>query len=62
MFIPYAHEFFKSGLTQHKKSLLSFQEKYHSEKIIRLAPRNFDEQGRFMNLPLYAACVLRNFI
>ncbi len=52
----------KSGLTQHKKSLISFQEKYNSKKIIRLSPKNFDEQGNFMNLPLYAACVLRNFI
>lgn len=52
----------KSGLTQHKKSLIAFQNKYHSKKIIRLSPRNFAEQGSFINVPLYMACVLRNFI
>lgn len=52
----------KSGFTRHKKSLTSFQEKYHPRKAIRLSPRNFDKQGDFINLPLYAVSVLKNFV
>lgn len=52
----------KSGFTKHKKSLTAFQEKYHSKKAIRLSPRNFDEQGTFINLPLYAVAVLKKYL
>lgn len=52
----------KSGLSKHKKSLSSFQEKYHSRMAIRFSPRNFDQQGSFINLPLYAAGILKNFL
>jgi predicted AAA+ superfamily ATPase len=52
----------KSGLSQHKKSLTSYQEKYHPHKAFRLSPRNFDRQGNFVNLPLYAACMIKNFL
>lgn len=51
----------KSGFTKHKKSLTSFQEKYHPKKAFRLSPRNFDQQGDFINLPLYAACLIKQF-
>ena len=50
----------KSGLTRHKKSLQSFQEKYDPPLSIRLSPRNFDQQGSFVNVPLYALNVLKN--
>jgi predicted AAA+ superfamily ATPase len=52
----------KSGLSRHKKSLTSFQEKYQPTKAIRLSPRNFERQGTFINLPLYAVSVLKNFL
>ncbi len=52
----------KSGLTKHKKSLTSFQEKYRSKLAFRLSPRNFMQQGDFINVPLYAACMLKNIL
>jgi len=52
----------KSGMTKHKKSITSFQQKYHSPRAIRLSPKNFDLQGNFLNLPLYAACIIRNYL
>jgi len=52
----------KSGMTKHKKSLTSFQQKYHSPRAIRFSPKNFDMQGSFVNLPLYAACMIKNFL
>jgi len=51
----------KSGLTKHKKSITSFQQKYHAPKAFRLSPRNFDRQEDLISLPLYAACVIKNF-
>ena len=44
----------KSGLGKNIKSLRSFDEKYHPEKIYRLSPRNFIKSGHFINVPLYA--------
>lgn len=52
----------KSGMTKHKKSIVSFQQKYSSKRAIRLSPNNFDLQENFVNLPLYAACIIKNFL
>ena len=52
----------KSGYSKHKKSLQSFEEKYKSRAIIRLSPRNFTREGTFINIPLYAACILKNLL
>ncbi len=48
----------KSGLSRNKKSLLSYGEKFHPEKLFRLSPRNFTRDGNFINLPLYAAFLI----
>jgi len=52
----------KSGYTKHKKSLISFQQKYNAERIIRISPRNFTQDGSFINIPLYATCVLKSLL
>ena len=52
----------KSGFSKHKQSLTAFQNKYQPPKAIRLSPRNFDEQGVFVNIPLYAIMVLKNYL
>lgn len=49
----------KSGLSRHKQSLRSFQEKYASQIILRFSPRNFTREGDFANIPLYASCVFK---
>ena len=52
----------KSGYSKHKKSLVSFKEKYNPNLMIRFSPRNFIQQGDFVNLPLYAASILRKLL
>lgn len=52
----------KSGLTKHKKSLLSFKEKFQPPYIIRLSPQNFHQDNDFVNIPLYATCVLKHLL
>ncbi|MCF7859728.1 MAG: ATP-binding protein [Candidatus Cloacimonetes bacterium] len=44
----------KSGLNRNLRSLRSYAEKYNPELIIRCSPRNFVQQGNFINMPLYA--------
>lgn len=45
----------KSGLSRNKKSLISYSEKYNPTLIFRCSPRNFMQDGKFINLPLYAS-------
>jgi len=52
----------KSGLDRNLKSLRSYESKYNPKKIFRISPRNFEENGSFVNIPLYASFVCGNFI
>lgn len=44
----------KSGMSKQKKSLKIYSEKYNPEIMVRLSPRNFIREGKFINIPLYA--------
>ena len=43
----------KSGMSNHKKSLLSYRGKYQPSLLLRASPKNLDKQDGFINLPLY---------
>lgn len=43
----------KSGYSRKKKSLHVFDEKYHPVYLVRLSPREFKKDDRFVNIPLY---------
>ena len=45
----------KSGYSRHKKSLQSYDKKYHPDLLIRLSPREFVKSDTFLNIPLYEA-------
>ena len=49
----------KSGMNRQKKSLQVYDDKYKPDNIIRFSPRNFEVNGKFVNLPLYAVSLLR---
>ncbi len=44
----------KSGMNRNIKSLRSYADRYHPEKIYRTSPRNFTCDDDFVNIPLYA--------
>ena len=44
----------KSGMSKQKKSLRVYAEKYNPEFLVRLSPRNFVRDDKFINIPLYA--------
>ena len=48
----------KSGMSKQKKSLKVYEEKYNPEMMIRLSPRNFVKDGKFINIPLYSVSLL----
>ncbi len=50
----------KSGLNRNIKSLRSYQNKYNPKNIIRISPRNFEKNAEFINIPLYAAFLVKN--
>jgi len=43
----------KSGLGKNLKSLRVFQQKYQSDTIYRISPRNYTQADDFINLPFY---------
>lgn len=43
----------KSGMTNYKKSLLTYRAKYQPPLLLRASPQNLDKQEGFVNLPLY---------
>lgn len=49
----------KSGLSKNKKSLISYNQKYHPELLFRCSPRNFTRDEDFINLPVYAAFLMK---
>jgi len=48
----------KSGLNRNIKSLRSYADKYHPKRIYRTSPRNFTRDDDFVNIPLYACCLI----
>lgn len=48
----------KSGLNRNIKSLRSYADKYLPKQIYRASPRNFIQNGDFMNIPLYASFLM----
>lgn len=52
----------KSGMNRNIKSLRSFSDKYNPKYIFRISPRNFIINNDFVNIPLYAAGFLLNFV
>ncbi|RKY75450.1 ATPase [candidate division KSB1 bacterium] len=52
----------KSGTNRNIKSLRSYAEKFNPKFIIRTSPRNFTIDNDFINIPLYAICIIKNLI
>ncbi|MBT3424269.1 MAG: ATP-binding protein [Bacteroidetes bacterium] len=52
----------KSGMNRNIKSLRSYADKYSPDRIFRLSPRNLIQSDDFINIPLYACKLLKNFI
>lgn len=52
----------KSGTGRNIKSLRSYEEKYKPDLIIRTSPRNFMQDKKFINIPLYAINCLSKII
>ncbi len=48
----------KSGHSKHKKSLLSYQEKYHQSMLIRASAYNLKLDDYLLNIPLYLTSIL----
>ncbi len=51
----------KSGVNLRSKSLSLFGERYPHCSLTRLSTRNFENNGRFKNYPLYSLSVFSNF-
>jgi predicted AAA+ superfamily ATPase len=51
----------KSGSNLRSKSLSLFGERYPSCQLTRVSTRNFENNGRFQNFPLYSLSVFSNF-
>ncbi len=52
----------KSGLSKDIKSLRSYADKYKSNIICRISPRNFEKRNNFVNLPLYSVFAIKNVL
>lgn len=52
----------KSGVSNRKKSLSFYREKYQPKLAIRTSPQNLDKQDGFINLPLYLTSQLNRLI
>jgi len=52
----------KSGSSRNLKSIRSYAEKYTPSHIFRVSPRNFFVDKEFIDIPLYAAFLLRDNI
>ncbi len=48
----------KSGMNRNIKSLRSYADKYQPDRVYRTSPRNFTQDGDFINIPLYCAFLL----
>jgi predicted AAA+ superfamily ATPase len=52
----------KSNTSRNLKSLRNYAEKYLPKLIFRTSPGNFNQNNEFINLPLYAAFLIRKII
>ena len=52
----------KSGKNRNQKSLRSYAGKYEPSTLCRLSPRNFIKDHEFINIPLYAAFILKQIL
>ncbi|NOY38049.1 MAG: ATP-binding protein [Chlorobi bacterium] len=51
----------KSDTSRRKKNLQSYDRRFHPGRLFAVSPRNFEQQGHFTNLPLYAISSLKNY-
>lgn len=52
----------KSGLNRNIKSLRSYADKYSPKFIFRTSPRNFTNDGDFVNIPVYGICFFYDYL
>jgi predicted AAA+ superfamily ATPase len=52
----------KSGTSRNIKSLRSYEDKYNPKLIIRISPRNFIQDEKFINIPLYSVFAINNVL
>lgn len=52
----------KSGMSNRKKSLSLYRDKYQPRLLVRTSPQNLDKQKNFINLPLYLTGQIKNFL
>lgn len=52
----------KSGTSRNTKSLQSYASKYNPDIVFRTSPRNLIKSGNFINIPLYAIHLLKQFV
>lgn len=52
----------KSGTSRNTKSLQSYASKYNPDIVFRTSPRNLIKSGNFINIPLYAIHLLKQFL
>lgn len=50
----------KSSTNTRSASVKYFAEKYNCKKIVKITGKNFGENESILNVPLYAACMLKN--
>jgi len=52
----------KSGNSRELRSLRSYQDKHTPKLLARISPKNFEQRGEFINIPIYATYALRDII
>ncbi len=52
----------KAGMSQKKKSLLVYNQKYNPTKLLRASSLNLKHDGDLYNFPLYLISLIKNFI
>jgi hypothetical protein len=48
----------KSGINPKSKSLRIYEEKFHPARLLRTTPLNLRQDGKILNIPLYALTAL----
>ncbi|MCD6579466.1 ATP-binding protein [bacterium] len=63
LLIEYGSEIYpveiKSGKSKAKKSLKVYDERLHPKKMIRISTNNLKEDGRIINIPIYAVSIIK---
>ena len=52
----------KAGISQKKKSLLVYNQKYNPKHLLRASTLNLKHDGNLCNFPLYLAALIKSFI